>query len=477
MRKGSVTIFTLLSMMLVISTLLALIEAGRFQKMNKLAELQTQVALESVFAEYNTYLWEDYRILACKLDEVENDLVVYGDATIHEKTTGINFFQFGVDDVSLKGYTRLTDGDGKAFIGAVSDYMKQNLLYESAKELYEQYKGIKDIQENSGFDIDAIEDALDELEKEENSEESAGIKKAIDKRMKTKGNPLEGIKDIQKKGILSLVLQDTSKLSKKSIDISNSVSHRQLAESYHPIIKESDWYDTVLLQQYLLTYMSHFLEGKEHSMQYEVEYIVGGKNTEIENLKAVVNKLLLIREAANFLYLSTSPQKVEQARVLAIAIAGASLNAILIEAVKTALLVAWAYAESILEIRTLLSGKKIALIKSDTTWNLDLDYITKIGEGYKMAKECKNGLDYEAYLGLLLLMESETKLAKRAMDMQEITLQEKYENASLHLDDWIIDVKTSVTYGYRPVFFSMQKGIPSWNYQMIAEEQYGYIRR
>ncbi|MBQ6843088.1 MAG: hypothetical protein IJO60_00460 [Agathobacter sp.] len=487
MRKGSVTIFALLSMMLVVSALLALLEAGRFHEMNRLVKLQTQVALESVFAEYNTYLWEEYRVLACKLDKVPSGLDIFGNKTISGEAFGINFYQFNVESVNLKGYTRLTDGNGTAFLQAVADYMEQNLLYESAKEIYDQYEGIKDIQENSTFDMKTIEEALEALENEESTKEEVSSEEVMDTSVyigkqkdtvkKAKENLLENIQSIQRKGILSLVLEDTDQLSNESIDIHNCVSKRQLPEAYNANLEERDWYDRVLVQQYLLTYMSHFLENQEHSLQYEVEYILGGEDTEIENVKVVVNKLLLIREAMNFLYLSSSPAKIEQARMLAVAIAGTSLNPVLIEVVKTALMAAWAYAESILEIRTLLTGGKIALVKSDATWNLELTYIAEIGKGYEKAKDCKNGLDYEAFLGILLFMESETVLAKRAMDVQEFTLQKKYNNPSLHLEDWIIDVKTGVTYGYQPAFFSVHTIMPSWNYQIITEEQFGYGKR
>lgn len=483
MRKGSVTIFSLLSMMLAVSALLALLEAGRFQEIRRLAELQTQVGLESVFAEYNTYLWEEYRLLACNQNEVREEFIRVSDSRLVDSALGTNFYQFVVEEIELKGYTRLTDGDGKAYVQAVTGYMEKNLMYETAKMIYNQYEGIKNIQNKSNFDISTIDEALTKI-KEGESVGSTGVKNqdSVQENVEqsemeiyeNKENPLEIIKQLQKKGILSLVIEDTSQLSDKKMDLSRAISKRELAESCNPRLEELDWYDKVLLQQYFLTYMSNYLNDKNHSMAYELEYLLGGKATDVENMKLVVNQLLGIREATNFLYLINQPTKVEEARLLAVAIAGVSANPVVIEVVKLAVLSAWAFGESILDIRTLLTGGKIALIKSNTTWTMDLDCISTIGEGYSKAKNCKDGLSYTEYLGILLLFQQENQLAKRGMDVQELTLWERYECEDIYLDEWIVDVEVEVTYKYNPVFFSIKSILPYWNYEIYVKELYGY---
>lgn len=484
MKKGSITIFSLLSMILIASTLFALLEAGRFYEIRRMAQIQTQVALESVFAEYNTYLWEEYHLLVCKQAEVANDLETFGNARIIEDGIGTNFYQFQVEQTNLEEYTRLTDGDGKALIHAVAGYMEKYVLYETAKSIYNQYEGINEIKNNSDFDFSDIEKALEELK---NSDDSVSTTKNIDEALETKenegyrekfqyesNNPLEAIQRIKKIGLLSLVIKDTNQLSEGKIDTVNRLSDRQLPEDSNSILEEIDWYDRVLFQQYLLTYMSNYTEEKEHALKYELEYLLAGKGTEIENLKSTVNMLLSLREAANFLYLSNNPVKVEQARLLAVSIVGATLNPVLVGLVKTAILAAWAFAESVLDIRTLLSGGKIALLKSDTSWTMDLDSITTINEGYAMAKDCSSGLSYKEYLGILLLLQQETEMAKRAMDVQEFTLWNRYNDTSIRLEEWILDVKASVTYRYEPVFFSIHKVLPSWKYEVTTCEEFKY---
>ena len=157
MRKGSVTIFALLSMMLVVSALFALLEVGRFHQIKGLANLQTQVALESSFAEYNTYLWKEYRILACGQESLSKKIEQYGNQQIVKANEGINFFQFQVKEVELNQYSRLTDGEGIAFIADTADYMEKTILYEVIQNMCDQYDVIKSIQDQSKYSFSNIE--------------------------------------------------------------------------------------------------------------------------------------------------------------------------------------------------------------------------------------------------------------------------------------------------------------------------------
>ena len=51
--KGSVTVFSLLSLLLVTAALFALLEGTRYQEIRRFANLQTDTALESAFSNYN----------------------------------------------------------------------------------------------------------------------------------------------------------------------------------------------------------------------------------------------------------------------------------------------------------------------------------------------------------------------------------------------------------------------------------------
>ena len=260
-------------------------------------------------------------------------------------------------------------------------------------------------------------------------------------------------------------------------DFSNSLLKRDRNEGTNLEQEPINWQERVLFQQYLLTYMSYFQGEKEgRALSYELEYLIGEKSSDIENLKAVATKLLAIREAVNFIYLLSNPVKMAQAESVATLIAGASLNTVLIEAVKVGILTAWALAESILDVRALLSGKRIPLLKSDETWTTELAKLSEIMEGYPMAKESTWGLNYENYLGVLLLMEKEEEVAMRAMNAQEATVRMTYEDDAFGIDTLLVNTKVKIAYSYKPVFPFLQviDAENQWEPRVWGRKSYGY---
>ena len=91
--------------------------------------------------------------------------------------------------------------------------------------------------------------------------------------------------------------------------------------------------------------------------------LIGGKDNDADNLRVTVDRLLLLREGLNMASLMAMPDKQSEAMALAVTLAGATVNPAIIEAVKYGILAAWAYVESVLDVRTLLDGGKISLVK------------------------------------------------------------------------------------------------------------------
>ena len=71
----------------------------------------------------------------------------------------------------------------------------------------------------------------------------------------------------------------------------------------------------------------HQKGSKEHSLSYELEYIIGGQKSDRENLKKTVNRILLIREGMNYATLAKSAKMRGEAMALAAAITGGSSTA------------------------------------------------------------------------------------------------------------------------------------------------------
>lgn len=475
-KKGSITLFSLISLLLVTAAIFAILEGTRLQELRRFANLQTKTALESVFAEYNSCLWENYHLLGTDKAQME---ALLEEAANGRQGNRANFLRFVPQEIEMANYSRITDDKGHVFISCVSTYMKDNILYEAVKEIYSQYEAIKQVMDSSKMDTSDITDALEELKNLEEEESGNSVGTSAQKR--EKGVDVRGLLETaerwKKMGILELVVEDKSKLSSAEIDLESGLLKRQLLTGTAEASSTPNWVDRILLQQYLLSYMSSLQNLKEdRALSYELEYLLGEKASDIENLKIVATELLAIRQAANFLYLLSNPLKLAQAEALATLIGGLTLNPAVIQLIKIALLTAWALAESVLDVRALLAGKKIALLKSDESWTLELENIGGITSDYMVAKESAWGLSYETYLGLLLLLKNEQDLAMHAMNAQEATIRKVYQDESFCLDRLVTQANVEILYTYEPIFPFLRviDAEKRWEYKLLGAEGYSY---
>ncbi len=201
--------------------------------------------------------------------------------------------------------------------------------------------------------------------------------------------------------------------------------------------------------------------SSEHALDYELEYCVSGKSSDQENLEKAVHKLLLVREAGNFTTILQDGKKRALAMEIATAAVGFTGIVPLIQAVQIGILLAWSYLESILDVRCLLSGGSVALVKSVTDWKSDVS----LGEeGLKQQKEEEGqdeGLNYREYLQLLLLLVQEESLVCRAMDVMEQNIRLK--KPAFRMDHQI--------YGMR-LFWGLITGVKDKNGMYHFRESY-----
>lgn len=266
-------------------------------------------------------------------------------------------------------------------------------------------------------------------------------------------NPLVKVQKVKASGILSQVVDDST-VSGNSIDTSARVSGRSLHKGTGGWSESSDdWYAKVLMQQYILTYMSCYTDtNPNHALNYEVEYIIGGRASDKDNLKIVIAEILALRAAANMAYLAGSASKQAQAMALAAIIGGITLTPEVIEGVEKGILAAWAFCESVLDLRALLDGDKIPLIKSDTSWTSSLYGMTSMLTGQVKAKSSNEGIGYKSYLGMLLFTKSMKNIAYRSMDVQEATVRMTGAHESFRMDNAICELSTDVSYKYHGIF-------------------------
>ena len=134
-------------------------------------------------------------------------------------------------------------------------------------------------------------------------------------------------------------------------------------------------------------------------------------------------------------------QKRNEAKTLAELLAGFSGNPAIIFVVQCGIIAAWAYVESILDLRALLRGDKIALIKSDRQWTTNTKHLLESSKDDAKAINCENGLTYKQYIKQFVITMGNQKLAYRMMDVMEQNVRAVSGNEAVRMDDMVCRIK------------------------------------
>src|SRR5699024_5977172 len=175
---------------------------------------------------------------------------------------------------------------------------------------------------------------------------------------------------------------------------------------------------TLLFGEYLLEHFSMFTdEEKTGALDYELEYILEGKASDRENLEAVVKKLMLLRFVPNYAYIQTDAAMKAEAEAMALTLCSLLAVPAITAAAAQVILLAWAYGETVMDLRSLLSGNRVPLIKSKESWQLSLSSLLTLGteEDQSEGMDTEGGLLYREYLRMLLFLEKQESCAVRAL--------------------------------------------------------------
>ncbi len=459
--SGSITLFLALVMTMVFSLLFSLLEAARVQALDEIAARSLLLELESAFGEYQPELWRDYGLLFLDggNDSGELDLALLEGHRMEEAVLaqkGMGFYQMALKNLQFTGYTLATDDGGAVFQKQACAAIQAQLAAGTAQALQATAQKGKELAEESEThqqQWNSAKNAMtkaDEIEKEKKTDAAVSPEKErpkaslslSEKESKQTAktvpsgkagaktgknlpeNPVDSVDVLKNSMTLALVVENPSEISAKTIPLSDTLGNRKIAQGNWQLPKGGSL-DKLWFLQYLNRYFSCGSgageKGSEnHALEYELEYCIAGKDSDYENLEKTVKELLLIREAGNFMTIMQDGQKQALALEIATAAVGFTGLAPLIQAVQIGILLAWSYIESILDVRCLLSGGSVPLVKAISDWQSDVSLGEKlVADKEEKTKNRKEGLNYRQYLQILLLLVAEDTLAYRAMDVIE----------------------------------------------------------
>lgn len=436
-RRGEITVFV----SLVLSVLLFFLQAALQSARQAMLRGEFQEALE--LAEYSM-LSEYHRELLGRYGLFYLDMSYGGGA---EDTAYLNqrlrgFLDENLSDGETRGldtwdFSRATDGRGTGYYEQAVACMKERAgvsFLQKMKE-YESYGEISARREADYTEADARENRnLEELKRRREEEEEESTP-----------DPAENTDRLRQGSILHLVLREPERVSGKKADLSRAPSNRTLLAGAGPRGRNGPGAaNDLFFLGYLLERFPHaakFLTGEEESgawLDYQLEYLIGGRESDIENLEAVCGRLLAIREGMNYVYLLSDAGKVAECTALAAALVGATLIPGLVEAMKQVLLLVWAFAESILDVRMLLNGKRSAFYKDSLTWKLSLTGALELGSLTEFdEREDEGGLLYRDYLGILLTMTRRETRVMRSLDAIEGVVREEDGGRWFYVDQCV----------------------------------------
>ena len=434
--QASISVFLALTITLVLSFCMVLIESARENTLLLKADIVMDAGVQSVLAEYNIPLWEKYDLLyvdcsynteSPDYEKVKGHLTKFIDRNLelwnqgwlgldYQGTEMVNVLL--ATDVKGEDFYRQAVRSAEAWVGI--SYIQQ--IAQWFERLETTYSTGEMLQEEISDTSFAIEDAngmkIEVKEAVWGSDEKGNpiILQEAEYEIVDIENPLDQI--LSANMLVRQIMEDYSEVSGKNISLENLASHRDLAVGTVEAQGEADsiW-NKILFGKYVLNHFSCYGNNtakKSAGLQYEVEYIIGGRAGDKQNMEIVVAELLLIREIDNYLVLLQDEMRKLEAHEMAIALT-ATLVPWLEPIMYHAILLYWAYEDSVEDLRALFQGRKIPLVKS-----LPVDVIGEFTLGY------------EEYLLLLLLMQKQENLAMRSIDVIEMTLRE--ENNHFRMD-------------------------------------------
>lgn len=432
--RGEITVYVSLVFILFVTLIGGLMESASIQSAKNYRRADAVRAAECVFAEYQKELFDEYGIFGL---EGSYETGEYDEKKIMDR---LSYYSSGSIEQEIKRIQFLTDNGCQAFYEQVCAYMENQYGLDRVEGLLGQTDIWRKQEEDAG---DCSE------EEERKQQELQGILDESEEELPAEDNPIEHVNGLKASPLLTLLAPKDMAISEKSISPGDSVSHRRLNEGYGDFsdeAKDTKVLSMLLYGEYVLDHFSMATDKeKDGALDYEVEYILEGRASDRENLEAVAGKLLLLRFVSNYGYIQTDAAKKSEAEAMALTLCALLAAPAVTEAAAQVILLAWAYGESVVDVRSLLKGNQVPLVKSESSWQLSLSSLMTLGteNDHNDGADSEGGLSYKDYLRMLLFLEKKETAGIRTLDLIEQNMRTKYGQEYFHADQCVSKMEFS----------------------------------
>lgn len=479
MRNGSLTVYLSLILSLILSFILTMVEGARIHTIRMEGECAVDIAMNSILAEYHRELLEQYDLFFvdqsygtadAKIENTAEHLRSYLEHNFRSSEKGFrwsgsrDWLGLSVDKALVKDLSLASDQNGAVIQRQILEYMKDTTIEGKIADFMDRLS----VMDSLEFEERDISSERDEIQTQiESIELPTTIDDSGTEREISLDNPADAVNVSRGSFILGMVLGDTSSVSGAVIRPEEYISSRpnRLAGIGLPLSEDvsSSLTDRYLLNQYFAEKCGRYGSEMDKSLlKYQLEYLVIGKESDLENLEGVAKRLLLWREIANLVYLFSDTAKCLEAEVLAYSLSAVLMVPALAEPVKYSILFAWAYIESLCDVRSLLEGGKVPLIKTSSDWVTGIEGITNFSGRASDSTKAERGLDYLDYLQIMLFGKEDQEKIMRFMDLAEMDIRQTPGNQYFRMDGCFDSYTAEITVSSR------------FGYQFDQEKTYGY---
>ena len=438
------TVYLSLIMPVILGLIFALLFGARVGAVRMKSELSADIAVNSVLGEYNKELFDRYSLLLIdnsfgtrsgNARNIEEHLSRYFTknfelspiGTVTRRSTGMNA---RLDEAAITGFSLAGDGDGAVLRRQILAYMEAEPIEAMAGKVRDN---VRELQDN-GYDSFDVEDLAGQNQQEMSETYKIDTDNDGDEEELSADNPAGNVASKKGIGVLPLAAPDFDSLSSAGVNADNYISHRNKDMGTGLDESEPDGVlARALVDEYMFEKCGFYGNERDDTvLKYELEYIYGGKDSDYANLNKVVNTLFFWREASNFIHIINDPVKMEEAAALALTASILLVVPELEEAIRMAIVFSWVFAETISDLRILLSGGKVPLVKEASDWKLSIEGMLNFQDN--LSDDKGRGLGYEDYLRMLIFMEKEKTKTMRLMDIMEMNVRQSEGNSNFRMD-------------------------------------------
>lgn len=441
--KGEITVFLSLLSALFLGLVFALSESVRVQMLRLNTEGIMDASLRSCFGEYDQHLYKRYDLLyidssyrgreAAEIESVVKHLAGYMAENTDYRNTGATGEWYGqaVENAEAVSYVLASDEEGRPFKRQAVEYIEK---YGTVKYMGIVNSGKGTIKRGKKSDFFGEWDAI--LAKIE----AYGIPltnpgkivrgMVLSEEEFLKGTPLSGSTFGDRPSARGLKQgEGTGKLKRKN--------------------ENDDLYVEYLMQK-CGCYTEYF---SDQQLTAELEYIVYGGGSDMENMTAAVKELMDLRQEDNLRCIKGDGGKMAAAYEKAYEVVMYNSLVIpppeLVKLVRDSIVYAWAYGESAMDVTRLLNKGRCMTIKSSSEIELALEDIMNFrsflfGNG-------GSGFTYKEIIGMFLAQTGDNLRRLRGMDIVEGNCRTFY-NGAFRIDGCVeylrADVSVHSSYGY-----------------------------